>query len=240
MVDLSDTRLSIVDTSSLQSFCVEPIDLIVALSSESEVYWRSDLIILLVNPEVKVHAIGSIANQCVGYKDFALVAERRKSGIVEFEDVVKRCSGREEAEVVEHVDGGVNQLILFEIQGQQQCHDRLVGGIYLCLILQNILISTTLLVVVISRLSIIRRSTFLGVRGRKSAACRTKPSSEHQAPGTTWRSTSIDFTRFSDSARHLIVKKQMEVYTRNPRKTAAAVPRRLHEAKFVGRAELSP
>ena len=107
MVDLPDPGLAVINASSRNTFRMELIDLIVILSSEGEVHWRSGLIVLLVDPEVVVHAVGGIANQCVRHKVLTLVTERRKSRIVKSEDIIKGCSRREEAEMVEHIDGGI-------------------------------------------------------------------------------------------------------------------------------------
>lgn len=86
MIDFPDPRLPIIRTPSLEPLGVELIDLFMALRSESEVHGRIGLVALLVDPEVIVHAVCSVAYQLIRHEVFSLVPEGRKGGVVEGED----------------------------------------------------------------------------------------------------------------------------------------------------------
>lgn len=61
-----------------------------SLRSEGKVYRWSGLLIFLVDPEVEVNAISTVAGQLVGDKVRSLVAGWRQGGIVERENIRKR------------------------------------------------------------------------------------------------------------------------------------------------------
>lgn len=61
-----------------------------SLRSEGKVYRWSGLLTFLVDPEVEVNAISTVAGQLVGDKVRSLVAGWRQGGIVERENIRKR------------------------------------------------------------------------------------------------------------------------------------------------------
>jgi hypothetical protein len=82
--------LAIARTPSFEAFHMESINLLMSLRSEGKVYRRSGLLVFLVDPEVEVNAISTIAGQLVWDKAQSFVAEWRQGGIVERENIRKR------------------------------------------------------------------------------------------------------------------------------------------------------